>query len=41
MGDGLDYMNYLRFVLNGMSPEEILPFFNPQIIQVDDQNLND
>ena len=27
--DQLDYMNYLRFAINNMSPEETLPLFNP------------
>ena len=39
--DSLDYMNYLRFVLNAMGPEEILPLFNPQIINIADYNLSD
>lgn len=40
-GDHLDNMNYLRFVVNAMSPEETLPLFNPQIINISDFNLSD
>eukprot|EP00347_Sterkiella_histriomuscorum_P022014 403331985 len=39
--DHLDQLNYLRFIVNGMSPEETLPLFNPQIISIADYNLND
>lgn len=35
-GDYLDYLNYLRFIVNSMGPEEILPLFNPQIINIAD-----
>jgi len=34
-------MNYLRFVLNAMGPEETLPLFNPQVISIADYNLSD
>jgi hypothetical protein len=40
-GEALDYLNYLRFIINSMSPEEILPMFNPQIIAIHDYNLSD
>jgi hypothetical protein len=40
-GDALDYLNYLRFVVNAMSPEETLPMFNAQIINIGDYNLDD
>ncbi|CDW76512.1 sec23 sec24 trunk domain containing protein [Stylonychia lemnae] len=40
-GDALDYLNYLRFAINSMSPEETLPLFNPQIINIADYNLDD
>ena len=39
--ESLDYMNYLRFAVNAMSPEETLPMFNPWIMSVHDYNLND
>lgn len=39
--DQLDWMNYLRFAINNMSPEETLPLFNPQIIAINNKNLND
>lgn len=38
--DFLDYMNYLRYAVNAMSPEETLPYFNPQIVSIADYNLN-
>ena len=40
-GDALDHLNFLRYALNAMSPEETLPLFNPQIINIGDYNLND
>ena len=39
--DQLDQLNYLRFALNSMSPEETLPMFNPWIMSIHDFNLND
>ena len=39
--DQLDYLNYLRFIVNNMSPEETLPMMNPQIICISDFNLSD
>ena len=40
-GEQLDNMNYLRYIINNMSPEETLPMFNPQIISIHDHNLTD
>jgi hypothetical protein len=37
----LDQLNYLRFALNSLSPEETLPLFNPWIMSIHDYNLND
>jgi len=34
--DTLDHMNYVRFVMNAMSPEETLALFNPQIVSIAD-----
>jgi hypothetical protein len=28
-GDQLDQMNYIRYIMNQMSPDETIPFFNP------------
>ena len=39
--ENLDYMNYLRFALNAMSPEETLPLFNPWIMSVHDYGITD
>jgi hypothetical protein len=30
-GDELEKMNFVRYVINQMGPEETLPFFHPQI----------
>ncbi|MFS8160569.1 MAG: hypothetical protein ACMG6E_10275 [Candidatus Roizmanbacteria bacterium] len=30
-GDQLDYMNFMRFMINQMSPDETTAFFHPQI----------
>jgi len=39
--DTLDHMNYVRFVMNAMSPEETLALFNPQIVSIADYNLSE
>ncbi len=39
--ESLDYMNYLRFAMNAMSPEETLPFFNPWIMSINDYGIPD
>ena len=37
--EALDWMNYLRYIVNSMSPEETLPMFNPQIINIHNYSL--
>jgi hypothetical protein len=39
--ESLDYMNYLRFAINAMSPEETLPLFNPWIMSVHNFEISD
>ena len=39
--DTIDKVVYQRFLANSMSPEEILPVFSPQIINISDPDLND
>jgi hypothetical protein len=39
--ESLDYMNYLRFAINAMSPEETLPLFNPWIMSVHNYEISD
>ena len=36
-----DFLADLRFQANLMSPEELVPFFYPQIYSVSDPNLSD
>ena len=36
-----DYLADLRFQVNVMSPEEVVPIFYPQIYKISDQNLSD
>ena len=31
----------LRFQINSMSPEEVIPYFYPQIYNINDPNLSD
>jgi hypothetical protein len=37
----LDYVANYHFIVNVMSPEEILPMFHPQIYIVSDENISD
>lgn len=37
----LDMVGELKFQVNAMSPEEVVPFFYPQIYDVSDPNLTD
>lgn len=37
----LDPMSYLRYAINSMSPEEILPLLNPWIMSIHDFQLSD
>lgn len=39
--DTIDKVVYQKFMINSMSPEEILPVFSPQIINIADPELND
>ena len=39
--DTIDKVVYQRFLANSMSPEELLPVFSPQIINISDPDLND
>jgi len=39
--DQLDPMSYLRYAINSMSPEEILPLLNPWIMSIHDFQLSD
>ena len=36
-----DMVADLRFQMNSMSPEEVVPFFYPQIYNISDHNLSD
>ena len=36
-----DYVANLKFMVNSMGPEEVLPLLHPQIYAVGDPNLND
>lgn len=38
--DMLDNMSYMRYALNQMSPEEILPLLNPWIMSIHDFSLS-
>jgi hypothetical protein len=42
MGDPmLDKIASLRFMVNNLSPEEVLPIYHPQVYNVSDPNLTD
>ena len=36
-----DMLTDLRFIINTMSPEEVVPIFYPQIYSISDPNLTD
>lgn len=38
--DALDQMSYMRFALNQMGPEEVLPLLNPWIVNIHDFALS-
>ena len=37
----LDQLANLKFLVNNMSPEEVLPMFHPQIYRISNPNLTD
>lgn len=39
--ESLDSLNYHRYILNSMSPEETLPLFNPWLMSIHDYSLSD
>lgn len=39
--DTVDKIVYARYLINTMSPDEMLAMFNPQIISISNRELND
>lgn len=39
--DTVDRLSYQRFMVNTMTPEELIPLFSPQIISISNRDLND